>query len=181
MHHSSSSSLVGGNPQTGSLPLDDLQAAVTAEQQQQQQLHQLQQRPHRLPLHASNTDVNGAALTKEVRTWNPFEDSFTQMSEDHLFGQEFDKIRQQGSQSSEWRRRRRIEKRRKLNESPISRSLQSGGQHSPGRTTDATRDDNDYDDHEHGNCAKLRRRGRSVWLGAVLDASWRHRRTKGRR
>lgn len=52
-----------------------------------------QARPHQLPLHSSNSEVNGA-LTREVKTWNPFEDTFTQMSEDHLFGQEFDKIRQ---------------------------------------------------------------------------------------
>nr|XP_045620395.1 uncharacterized protein LOC123771725 isoform X2 [Procambarus clarkii] len=37
----------------------------------------------------------------EVRTWNPFNDTtpFSQMSEDHIFGAEFDKIRR-GSQSS---------------------------------------------------------------------------------
>lgn len=78
MHHSSSSSLLSGG--------------VSLEQQQ---------RPHQLPLHSSKPDINGVALTKEVKTWNPFEDSFTQISEDHLFGQEFDKIRQQGSQTSE--------------------------------------------------------------------------------
>lgn len=61
---------------------------------------QPQNRPHQLPLHSSNSEVNGA-LSREVKTWNPFEDTFTQMSEDHLFGQEFDKIRQLGSQSSE--------------------------------------------------------------------------------
>lgn len=71
----------------------------------QQQQHQ---RPQQLPLHSSNTEVNGmttsatAQVTNEVKTWNPFEDSFTQMSEDHLFGQEFDKIRLQGSQTSEY-------------------------------------------------------------------------------
>ncbi|XP_055681409.1 uncharacterized protein LOC129788942 [Lutzomyia longipalpis] len=39
-------------------------------------------------------------ITRNVATWNPFEDSFSQMSEDHIFGAEFDKIRHQGSQSS---------------------------------------------------------------------------------
>lgn len=74
---------------------------------QLQQLHQV--RPHQLPLTSSHSEVNGgvigstAQVTKEVKTWNPFEDSFTQMAEDHLFGQEFDKIRQQGSQTSEYR------------------------------------------------------------------------------
>ncbi|GAB0095500.1 uncharacterized protein DMENIID0001_108920 [Sergentomyia squamirostris] len=38
-------------------------------------------------------------ITKNMTTWNPFEDSFSQMSEDHIFGAEFDKIRHQGSQS----------------------------------------------------------------------------------
>lgn len=86
MHHSSSSSLLSGS---AGLP--------TLEGQSLEQ----QQRPHQLPLHSSKPDINGVALTKEVKTWNPFEDSFTQISEDHLFGQEFDKIRQQGSQTSE--------------------------------------------------------------------------------
>lgn len=92
MHHSSSSSLVcglGGGGAVGGLVYPEGGAP----------------RPHQLPLHSSHTEVNGGAaaqVTNEVKTWNPFEDSFTQMAEDHLFGQEFDKIRQQGSQSSEW-------------------------------------------------------------------------------
>ncbi|ROT66094.1 AP2-associated protein kinase 1 [Penaeus vannamei] len=46
-----------------------------------------------------SSDVNLAAA--EVRAWNPFNDMtpFSQMSEDHIFGAEFDKIRR-GSQSS---------------------------------------------------------------------------------
>lgn len=70
-------------------------------------------RPQQLQLAGSNSQgsVNGMTpassdgvvqrMTHTVKTWNPFEDSFGQLSEDHLFGQEFDKIRQQGSQSSE--------------------------------------------------------------------------------
>lgn len=102
LHHSSSSSLVSGGG-SGSVGVLTMEGHSLEQLQQQQQ----QQRPHQLPLHSSSTtDVNGgggggAALTREVKTWNPFEDSFTQMAEDHLFGQEFDKIRQQGSQSSE--------------------------------------------------------------------------------
>ncbi|XP_071536903.1 uncharacterized protein Nak isoform X2 [Panulirus ornatus] len=46
-----------------------------------------------------SSEVNIA--TGEVRAWNPFNDTtpFSQMSEDHIFGAEFDKIRR-GSQSS---------------------------------------------------------------------------------
>lgn len=41
------------------------------------------------------------SLSSDVRAWNPFNDMtpFSQMSEDHIFGAEFDKIRR-GSQSS---------------------------------------------------------------------------------
>lgn len=41
------------------------------------------------------------SLVGHVAVWNPFDDSapFCQLSEDHLFGAEFDKIRR-GSQSS---------------------------------------------------------------------------------
>lgn len=55
---------------------------------------------------ASNTDINhpmgqdARSLSADVADWNPFEDPpFNQMSEDHIFGAEFDKIRR-GSQSS---------------------------------------------------------------------------------
>ena len=43
------------------------------------------------------------SLTSDVRAWNPFNDMtpFSQMSEDNIFGAEFDKIRR-GSQSSEY-------------------------------------------------------------------------------
>nr|XP_053645926.1 uncharacterized protein LOC128697967 [Cherax quadricarinatus] len=46
-----------------------------------------------------SSEVNLA--TAEIRAWNPFNDTtpFCQMSEDHIFGAEFDKIRR-GSQSS---------------------------------------------------------------------------------
>ncbi|KAH1018870.1 hypothetical protein HUJ05_006555 [Dendroctonus ponderosae] len=58
---------------------------------------------------ASTTDVShviGAdsrSLSADVASWNPFEEStpFSQMTEDHIFGAEFDKIRQgTGSQNS---------------------------------------------------------------------------------
>lgn len=44
-----------------------------------------------------------ANLASDVRAWNPFNDMtpFSQMSEDHIFGAEFDKIRR-GSQSSKY-------------------------------------------------------------------------------
>ena len=74
------------------------------------QLQNQGQRPHQLPLNSSLSEVNGATrgggpgvkITQQVKKWNPFEDSFTQMPEDHVFGEEFDKIREQGSQSSEY-------------------------------------------------------------------------------
>jgi hypothetical protein len=48
----------------------------------------------------------GKSLVKNVAAWNPFEDEegapFSQLTEDHIFGAEFDKIRQEGSQTSEW-------------------------------------------------------------------------------
>ena len=42
-------------------------------------------------------------LTNRTTTWNPFNDMqpFSQMSEDHIFGAEFDRIRR-GSQSSKY-------------------------------------------------------------------------------
>lgn len=56
---------------------------------------------------ASSTDVSHSvgpdtrSLSADVADWNPFEEpSFGQMTEDHIFGAEFDKIRK-GSQSSE--------------------------------------------------------------------------------
>lgn len=55
---------------------------------------------------ASSTDVSHAigadsrSLSADVADWNPFEETpFSQMTEDHIFGAEFDKIRR-GSQSS---------------------------------------------------------------------------------
>ncbi|XP_043949855.1 AP2-associated protein kinase 1 isoform X3 [Drosophila biarmipes] len=43
-----------------------------------------------------------AAVEKRVEAWNPFEEEqpFSQMTEDHIFEAEFDKIRQRGSQGS---------------------------------------------------------------------------------
>ncbi|PSN48436.1 hypothetical protein C0J52_08630 [Blattella germanica] len=45
--------------------------------------------------------TGGRSLSADIADWNPFEDStpFSQMTEDHIFGAEFDKIRR-GSQSS---------------------------------------------------------------------------------
>ncbi|KAF5290296.1 hypothetical protein FQR65_LT11630 [Abscondita terminalis] len=55
---------------------------------------------------ASSTDISHAvgadnrSLSADIADWNPFEDPpFSQMTEDHIFGAEFDKIRR-GSQSS---------------------------------------------------------------------------------
>ena len=52
---------------------------------------------------AAVTVGGGAALVGHVAVWNPFDDPspFCQLSEDHLFGAEFDKIRR-GSQSSKF-------------------------------------------------------------------------------
>lgn len=47
--------------------------------------------------------VDGRSLSADVASWNPFEEAtpFAQLTEDHIFGAEFDKIRQgSGSQSS---------------------------------------------------------------------------------
>lgn len=43
----------------------------------------------------------GRSLSADVATWNPFEDvqPFNQLTEDHIFGAEFDKIRR-GSNTS---------------------------------------------------------------------------------
>lgn len=58
---------------------------------------------------ASTTDVSYVpgpdtrSLSADVADWNPFgETPFSQMTEDHIFGAEFDKIRR-GSQSSKFR------------------------------------------------------------------------------
>ncbi|XP_053686988.1 serine/threonine-protein kinase sel-5 isoform X2 [Sabethes cyaneus] len=51
----------------------------------------------------SNPQLNPTDLNNQVQqTWNPFGDPtpFAQMTEDHIFGEEFDKIRKQGSQGS---------------------------------------------------------------------------------
>lgn len=59
------------------------------------------------PAGASATDAKSAAtdetLVDHVTVWNPFDDPspFCHLSEDHLFGAEFDKIRR-GSQSSKF-------------------------------------------------------------------------------
>lgn len=47
------------------------------------------------------SSVEGRSLSADVSTWNPFEDTqpFNQLTEDHIFGAEFDKIRR-GSNSS---------------------------------------------------------------------------------
>ncbi|KAJ4441644.1 hypothetical protein ANN_11502, partial [Periplaneta americana] len=47
--------------------------------------------------------AGGRSLSADIADWNPFEDStpFSQMTEDHIFGAEFDKIRR-GSQSSKY-------------------------------------------------------------------------------
>ena len=59
------------------------------------------------PTGASATDAASAVtdetLVNHVAIWNPFDDPspFCHLSEDHLFGAEFDKIRR-GSQSSKF-------------------------------------------------------------------------------
>lgn len=43
----------------------------------------------------------GETIAARIDTWNPFEEQpFDQMTEDHIFEAEFDKIRQRGSQGS---------------------------------------------------------------------------------
>lgn len=45
--------------------------------------------------------TSGSSLGKRIEAWNPFEEQpFGQMTEDHIFEAEFDKIRQRGSQGS---------------------------------------------------------------------------------
>lgn len=45
----------------------------------------------------------GETIAARVDAWNPFEEQpFGQMTEDHIFEAEFDKIRQRGSQGSEF-------------------------------------------------------------------------------
>lgn len=49
--------------------------------------------------------ADGRSLSADVANWNPFEEAtpFSQLTEDHIFGAEFDKIRQgTGSQSSKY-------------------------------------------------------------------------------
>lgn len=50
---------------------------------------------------SSVTTNDSHSLSSDVATWNPFEDvqPFNQLTEDHIFGAEFDKIRR-GSSSS---------------------------------------------------------------------------------
>lgn len=47
------------------------------------------------------SSAESRSLSADVSTWNPFEDTqpFNQLTEDHIFGAEFDKIRR-GSNSS---------------------------------------------------------------------------------
>ncbi|XP_053958409.1 uncharacterized protein LOC128863321 isoform X1 [Anastrepha ludens] len=50
---------------------------------------------------ASISRASGGSLEKRIDAWNPFEEQpFDQMTEDHIFEAEFDKIRQRGSQGS---------------------------------------------------------------------------------
>ena len=50
---------------------------------------------------SSVTATEGRSLSADVAAWNPFEDvqPFNQLTEDHIFGAEFDKIRR-GSNAS---------------------------------------------------------------------------------
>ncbi|XP_012264395.2 AP2-associated protein kinase 1 isoform X2 [Athalia rosae] len=52
-------------------------------------------------LSSTTAGADGRSLSAEVAAWNPFEDTqpFNQLTEDHIFGAEFDKIRR-GSNSS---------------------------------------------------------------------------------
>jgi len=52
---------------------------------------------------SKDTSAGNMSVTKDISTWNPFEDPtpFSQMTEDHIFGAEFDKIRE-GSQTSKF-------------------------------------------------------------------------------
>lgn len=54
------------------------------------------------PSHTPPQDIS-RQLHSQIADWNPFEDTvaFGKMTEDHIFGQEFDKIRR-GSQSSKY-------------------------------------------------------------------------------
>ena len=57
------------------------------------------------PLRTANANVASTAgsLEGRVDAWNPFEEApFSQMTEDHIFEAEFDKLRQRGSQSSKY-------------------------------------------------------------------------------
>ncbi|XP_022214683.2 AP2-associated protein kinase 1 isoform X1 [Drosophila obscura] len=50
----------------------------------------------------SISELSRQSMDKRVEAWNPFEEEqpFSQMTEDHIFEAEFDKIRQRGSQGS---------------------------------------------------------------------------------
>lgn len=52
----------------------------------------------------SNNQGSDQLITRDLSKWNPFEDRtpFSQMTEDHIFGAEFDKIRREGSQNSNY-------------------------------------------------------------------------------
>ncbi|XP_062535752.1 AP2-associated protein kinase 1 isoform X2 [Armigeres subalbatus] len=66
----------------------------------EQNLHSI---PVTLESRSSNPQLNPTGIaTLKQQPWNPFGDPtpFSQMTEDHIFGEEFDKIRQQGSQGS---------------------------------------------------------------------------------
>lgn len=63
----------------------------------EQNLHSI---PATFDSRSSNPQLNPTGTQQQP--WNPFGDPtpFSQMTEDHIFGEEFDKIRQQGSQGS---------------------------------------------------------------------------------
>lgn len=67
----------------------------------EQNLHSI---PANFESRSSNPQLNptSTAASQKQQPWNPFGDPtpFSQMTEDHIFGEEFDKIRQQGSQGS---------------------------------------------------------------------------------
>ncbi|XP_058813208.1 serine/threonine-protein kinase Nek8 [Topomyia yanbarensis] len=71
--------------------------AVPSGNGSEQNLHSI---PATFESRSSNPQLNPTQNNQQ--TWNPFGDPtpFAQMTEDHIFGEEFDKIRQQGSQGS---------------------------------------------------------------------------------
>lgn len=60
---------------------------------------------HQQVVEATSSASRSGSLEGRVDTWNPFEEQpFSQMTEDHIFEVEFDKIRQRGSQGSKCKR-----------------------------------------------------------------------------